>query len=381
MTKNNKIYLDYAASTPVDPQVQKVLNTFYAKYYGNSEGIHSFARQMRDQLDQARSFFAQALGAQSSEIVFTASATESNNTILKGLAARFSEKKQILISAIEHASIQKTATFLQKYGFEPILLPVNEKGQVDPQEVKKKINHQTLLVSIIWVNNEIGTIQPIAEIGQICQQQGVFFHTDAVQGFAKMVLDLNKMAIDFVTASSHKIYGPIGAGLMYVKEGRLLEPLLHGGGQENGLRSSTVNVPAIVGFKTAVQIYDAHRQQEWQKVTALRNRMVHFIEHHMDGFLINSPADGIPHILNISFEQVDGELLAIYLDRQGFALSTGSACSSGKVKGSRILEAMGVPAKFRSGTIRISLGRFTTEEEIDHFLEQLKTAVNKLRKM
>ena len=376
-----KYYFDYAASTPLAPQVRTVLNEFYAAHYGNSAGIHGFARDMKTHLDRAREFFAHFLGVTGSEIIFTASATESNNFLLKGLAYRFPEKKHLIISAVEHASVFETARYLEKAGFQVDELSVDAYGRVDPEEIRKKIRPDTLLVSVIWVNNELGTIQPLKEIGQICREADVLFHSDAVQGFAKIPLKVREFNLDFVTASSHKIYGPLGAGLLYIKNGIRPEPLLHGGGHENGLRSSTVNVPAIVGFQTATELYEKERTQETERIRLFRKQILELVINEIPGSHVNSPQDGLPHILNLSFEKVDGELLAIFLDKQGIAVSTGSACSTGKVKGSRILQAIRLPVKFRKGTIRISLGRFTTQDEVNYLLERLKQAVEKVRKI
>ncbi len=376
-----KYYFDYTANTPLDPQVRQTLAEFYADHYGNSAGIHRFARDMKTHLDEARAYFARFIGAKSSEIVFTASATESNNTVLKGLVRHYPDKKHILISAIEHASVYNTARVLRASEFEVEEIPVNTEGSVRPEEVKNRIRPDTLLVSVMWVNNELGSITPIGEIGKICREQGALFHCDAVQGFAKMPLNVHKMSIDFLTASAHKIYGPIGVGLLFIREGLKLEPLLHGGGHENGLRSSTVNVPGIVGFRKAIEIYERNHQKEWQRVSEFRQQLLSFIQNEIDGSRINSPANGIPHIINCSFDKVNGELLAIALDKQGIAVSTGSACSSGKIIKSRVLGAIDVPMNFQAGTIRISLGRYTTQEETDYLKEQLKQAVNKVRKI
>jgi cysteine desulfurase len=376
-----RVYFDYAANTPVDPKVRQKLMQFYEEHYGNSAGVHAFARDMREHLDRAREFFAQYLGAKSSEIVFTASATESNNLVLKGLAARFPEKKHLLISAVEHASVLQTALYLEKTGFDVEIVPVDRTGRIDPDEVEKRFKKNTLLVSVIWVNNELGTIQPIETIGQICRKAGVFFHTDAVQGFAKLALNVKQCNIDFLTASAHKIYGPLGVGLLYAKQGIPLEPLLHGGGHENGLRSSTVNVPGIIAFQEAAEIYRQLRQEEWQRLQSFKKMITEFVQQNIAGARINSPENSVPHILNLSFENVDGELLTILLDREGIEVSTGSACSSGTLKASRIIEAIHLPQKFKKGTIRISLGRFTTAEQVEYFLQKLPTAVEKVRKI
>ncbi len=377
----NKVYFDYAASTPVAPEVRQMLSEFYENHYGNSAGIHSFARDMKEHLDAAREFFAHHLGVKSSEVIFTASATESNNFILKGLAQRFPEKKHLVISAVEHASVFQTARYLEKFGFEVTQLPVDAQGKIDPDAVRKALRPTTLLVSVIWVNNELGTIQPLKEVGQVCREAEVFFHSDAVQGFGKLPLNVADCNLDFLTASAHKIYGPLGVGLAYIKEGLVPEPLLHGGGQENGLRSSTVNVPGIVGFRKAVELYEQQREAESARIRRFRTQILEMTLNEIPDCRVNSPQDGLPHILNLSFKNTDGELLAILLDKQGIALSTGSACSTGKIKTSRILQAIGLAEPFKRGTLRISLGRFTTQQEVDYLLERLKEAVEKVRRM
>ncbi len=377
----NKVYFDYAASTPVAPEVRQMLSEFYENHYGNSAGIHSFARDMKEHLDAAREFFAHHLGVKSSEVIFTASATESNNFILKGLAQRFPEKKHLVISAVEHASVFQTARYLEKFGFEVTQLPVDAQSKIDPDAVRKALRPTTLLVSVIWVNNELGTIQPLKEVGQVCREAEVFFHSDAVQGFGKLPLNVADCNLDFLTASAHKIYGPLGVGLAYIKEGLVPAPLLHGGGQENGLRSSTVNVPGIVGFRKAVELYEQQREAESARIRRFRTQILEMALNEIPDCRVNSPQDGLPHILNLSFKNTDGELLAILLDKQGIALSTGSACSTGKIKTSRILQAIGLAEPFKRGTLRISLGRFTTQQEVDYLLERLKEAVEKVRRM
>ncbi len=375
-----RYYFDYAANTPVDPQVLEVMNDFYKKHFGNSSGIHGFARDMQAALDKARSMLANSLGAKESEIVFTASATESNNTIFKGLAYLFPQKRHLIISSIEHPSVLETVNFLKKSGFEVTELELNEDGQVTPQMVDEAIRSDTLLVSVMWVNNEVGVIQPIAEIAKVCREKGVLFHTDAVQGFAKYKIDVHQANIDFLTASSHKIYGPLGAGLLFVRDGLRFEPLLHGGGHENGRRASTVNVPAVVGFARAVEIYEQIRDHENERIQKWREQIVQAVQQIPDSRINAFPAQA-HNIVNISFKNVDGELLAILLDRQGIAISTGSACSSGKIKESRILKACHVPSDYRRGTIRVSLGRFNSDDEVAFLLKVLPEAVQKVRKI
>lgn len=376
-----RIYLDYAANTPVDQRIADYLHDLYLNHYGNSAGVHWFARDMRQILDQARSRMASFMGAKPEEVVFTGSATESNNFIFKGLAQQHPGKKHLIISAVEHASVFETAKYLQKSGYEISFLPVDASGKVLVDSLPRLIRPDTLLVSVIWVNNELGTIQPLQEIGAICRQSGVLFHTDAVQGFAKIPLNVQESNIDALTASSHKIYGPLGAGLAWIRDGIKITPLLHGGGHEYGKRSSTVNVPAIAAFTRAVELYEKERETEWERIETFRQKIMEAILNAIPDSKINGAPDGLPHILNVSFKNVNAEILAMYLDRQGIAVSTGSACSSGKVSGSRILEAIKISKEWTTGAIRISLGRFTTEDEIDFLLQKLPEAVNKVRKI
>ncbi len=376
-----RYYFDYAASTPVDPRVAAYLQELYAHHFGNSAGVHAFARDMREILDAARQNVADSLGALPDEIIFTASATESNNFILKGLAQRHPQKKHLIISDIEHASVLRTAQFLEKAGYEISVLPVDGSGKVEIDRLPELIRSDTLVVSLIWVNNELGTVQDLQKIGAICREANVLFHTDAVQGFAKLPLKVSETPIDLLTASSHKIYGPIGAGLAYVRNGVELEPLLHGGGHEFGKRSSTVNVPGIAAFVKAAELYEQERQSEHERIRAFRQRIVSALQESIPHMRVNSPDDGLPHILNISFKGVNNEILAMYLDRQGIAVATGSACSSGKVRESRILKALKIAREWSSGVLRISLGRFTTEEEVDFLIKELPKAVEKVRKM
>ncbi len=375
-----RYYFDYAANTPVDPQVLEAMTEFYKRHFGNASGIHGFARDVQAALDNARATLASSIGAKESEIVITASATESNNTVFKGLAHLFPQKSHVIISSIEHPSVLQTANFLKTLGFEVTEIELNENGQVTPQMVEAALRPETLLVSVMWVNNEVGVMQPIAEIAKVCRKKGVFFHTDAVQGYGKYKIDVHHSNVDFLTASSHKIYGPLGAGLLFVRDGLRFEPLLHGGGHENGRRASTVNVPAVVGFARAVEIYEQIRDHENERIQKWREQIVQAVQQIPDSRINEFPAQA-HNIVNISFKNVDGELLAIFLDRQGIAVSTGSACSSGKIKESRILKACHVPAEYRRGTIRVSLGRFNSDDEVAFLLKVLPEAVQKVRKI
>jgi len=282
--QNKNIYLDYAATTPVDKRVVKAMTPYFTEKYGNSESIHTLGRQAKKALEEARETVAYSLGANPQEIIFTASATESNNTALKGIAwSHQDEGNHIIISPIEHSCVRKTAFWLKERGFEVEELDVDEKGQVDPQQVRDKIKDTTLLVSVMYGNNEIGTIEPIKEIGAICDQENVLFHSDVVQNFGKMLIDVNEMNIDLLSISAHKIYGPKGVGVLFLREGIDVTPLLHGGGHEEGLRSSTVNVPGIVGLAQAVELCQEEHPEEIERQARLRDKLIDGILDRISG--------------------------------------------------------------------------------------------------
>lgn len=383
MTEQKKIYLDYAASTPLATEVLKSMQPYLTKFYGNSSGLHDFAIDMRKALDDSRQIFANGLNVKPSEIVFTSSATEANNLALKGIAETYAEKgKHIIISAVEHASVYETAKYLENQGFEISLAPVDEKGYVILEELKKLIRTDTILVSVILVNNETGIIQPIEEIGQICKDAGVLFHTDAVQAFAKIPIDIQASSIDLLSASAHKIYGPLGAGLLFIKSGIKIQPLLHGGGHEENRRSSTVNVPAIVGFASAFQIMNAARDSEWQRISELKKQFISQLEKSLSKFSINGAAEtGSPYLLNISFKGCDAEILAMQLNRLGIAVSTGSACGLGKIKISRVLQACHLDKSSLRSAIRFSFGKETSLQQLDYVAQTLSEIVPKVRRI
>jgi len=384
-----KIYLDYAATTPLDPEVVKIMLPYFSKKFGNTMSLHSFGQEAKEVLERSRQTIANLIRAKPEEIIFTSSATESNNLALKGIA--FANKKRgnhIIISSIEHACVMKSAEWLERQGFEITRLKVDKDGLVDPDNVKKAIKKETILVSIMHANNEIGTIQPIEEIGKIIksknksQKSKVYFHTDAAQSFGKIPIDVNKMNIDLLTASSHKIYGPKGAALLFVREGTEIEPLLHGGGHEFGLRSSTLNVPAIIGFAKACQIAEKEMAAEKERLIKLRDKLIKGVllkipDTHLNGH----PKKRLPNNTNFSFSFIEGESLVIQLDLLGIAASTGSACSSAKLEPSYVLLAIGLKPEQVHGSLRLSLGRWTTEKEINYVLKVLPDIVKKLRKI
>jgi len=377
-----KIYLDYAATTPVDSRVFKAMLPYFSEKFGNTMSLHGFGQEAKLALEKSREKAADLIGAKSNEIIFTGSATESNNLALKGIALASKEKgKHIIISQIEHPCVAETANWLEKQGVKITRIPVDKYGLVNPLDIKKAINKDTGLVSVIHASNEIGTIQPIEKIGKICREKKVYFHTDAVQSFGKLPIDVNKMNIDLLTASSHKIYGPKGAACLFVREGTKIEPLLHGGGQEMGLRSSTVNLPAIVGFAKACEICKREMNREGQRLTKLRDKLIKNILKIKDSHLIGHQKKRLPNNASFWFSFIEGESLVIQLDLLGIAVSTGSACSSMKLEPSHILLAIGLRPKEAHSSLRVSLGRWTTEKEINYFLKVLPGIVKKLRKI
>ena len=378
-----RIYLDYAATTPVDKRVVKAMAPFLSDKFGNTMSLHSFGQEAKFALDQSRQTLADLINAEPNEIVFTSSATESNNLAIKGIIFAMPKSRyarHIIISSIEHACIMETAKWLSR-GCKVTKLPVDKYGMVDPEDVRKAIRPDTILVSVMHASNEIGTIQKITEIGKICRERKVYFHTDAAQSLGKLPIDVKKMNIDLLTASSHKMYGPKGAGLLYVREGIRLVPLLHGGGQENGLRSSTVNVSAIVGFAKAAELCQKEMKSEAVRLSKLRDKLIKGIL-KIDGVKLNGhPKNRLPNNVNVSFSYIEGESLLIQLDMQGIACSTGSACSSIKLEPSYVLLATGMKVEDAHGSLRISLGRFTSEKEIDYFLKVLPPIIKQLRKI
>ncbi len=383
MKKINKIYLDYAATTPVDPRVLRVMLPFFDKKFGNTMSLHSFGQEAKHVLEESRQEVANLIKAEPEEIIFTSSATESNNLALKGVAlANKNKGKHIIISQIEHPCIMESAKWLEREGFKITRLPVDKYGQVSPKNVKSAIKKGTILVSIIHASNEIGTIQPIKEIGKICKKKGVLFHTDAVQSFGKIPINVNKMNIDLLSASSHKMYGPKGVACLFIRKGTKIEPILHGGGQEMGFRSSTVNVSAIVGFAKACEIAKKEMEKESRCLTRLRNRLIKSIPKNIKGTHLNGhPEKRLPNNVNFWFEFVEGESMVIQLDLLGIAASTGSACSSAKLEPSHVLLAVGLRHEQAHGSLRLSLGRWTKESEINYLLKVLPGIIKNLRKI
>jgi cysteine desulfurase len=380
------IYLDNHATTKVDPRVVDAMLPYFTEKYGNSASRnHSFGWAAEEGVEQARQYIAEAINADSKEIVFTSGATESNNLALKGIAEMYREKgDHIIISSTEHRSVLDTAKTLEtKRGVKVTYLPVDKCGMVSPDDVRSAITDKTVLISVMLANNEIGTINPVAEIGKVAKEKGVLFHCDATQGIGKIPVDVQAMGIDLLSCTAHKIYGPKGIGALYVrKKGPRvrLAPIIDGGGHERGMRSGTLPVPLIVGFGTAVALCQQEMPAESVRMAAMRDRLQKTITTALEEVYLNGhPTQRLPHNLNLSFAYVEGESLLMGLKE--IALSSGSACTSATLEPSYVLKALGVGAELAHSSIRFGIGRFNTEEEIDYTAKRMIETVTKLREM
>ncbi|MBI2819245.1 MAG: aminotransferase class V-fold PLP-dependent enzyme [Acidobacteria bacterium] len=379
------IYMDYHATTPVDPRVLAVMTPYFTEHFGNpSSRSHSFGWRAAEAVEEARAHVARLIGADPKEIYFTSGATESDNLAIKGVALKhLGNAAQILTSPIEHKAILDPCKWAEKQGIEVVFLPVDRHGIVDPATVEEAITEHTVIVSIIFSNNEIGTIEPIREIGLITRSHGVLLHTDAAQAAGKIPVDVSAMNIDLLSLTAHKLYGPKGIGAIYVRGGdarEILDPLLYGGGQENGLRPGTLNVPGIVGLGEACRICQEEMTAESQRLGRLRDRLRDGLFAELDDVHLNGhPTERLAHNLNLSFGYVEGE--ALLMSMSDVAVSTGAACNSAGSKGSHVLEAIGLPDDLIQSSIRIGLGRFTTEEEVEYVKGRIVEAVRSLREL
>jgi len=377
------VYLDYAATTPVDKAVIKAMLPYFTEKFANPASIHSTGTEANKALDKAREVFANYLSCQISEIFFTSSATESNNWAIKGIAEAYKNKgKKIIVSSIEHDCVLNSSKWLSQHGFEVEYAPVDCYGTVDIEKLEKMITKDTILVSIMHSNNEVGTLQPVEEIGKLCKSKGVLFHTDAAQSFGKMPINMKKLNIDLLTASSHKMYGPKGVALLYIRTGTLIEPLLHGGGHERGKRSSTVNVAGIVGFAKALELCIKEMYSEKLRQIKLRDQIIKYVLKNIPNSHLNGhPKNRLFNNVNVRFDFIEGEALMMDLDSKGIEVSTVSACASSKLQFSHVLLACGIEEKYAQGTIRITLGRYTTQKDVDYLLKVLPKSVEKMRKI
>jgi len=378
-----RIYLDYAATTPAHPDVVKAMLPYFTENFGNPSTIYSYGQEAKGAIEEARASVAALIGAADEEICFTSGGTESDNYALEGVAfANESRGNHIITSVIEHHAVLETCAFLEKHGFEVTYLPVDKYGLVDPDDVRKAITPRTLLVSVMHANNELGTIQPVKEIGRITREAGVYFHTDAVQTTGHILVDVNELGVDLLSISAHKLYGPKGVGALYIRKGTPLVSFLHGGAQEQGRRASTENVPGIIGFGKAAEITGAEVECEALRLTGLRDKFIAGIMERIDNTILNGhPVQRLPNNVNMSIGFIEGEAILVNLDLEGICASTGSACSSGSLEASHVLLATGCPAELARGSLRFTMGRWTNEEEVDRVLAVLPGIVGRLRAM
>ena len=378
-----RIYLDYAATTPTDPNVVQAMLPYFHDAFGNPSAIYSYGQEAKNALEEARGKVARLIGARDEEIIFTSGGTEADNFALKG-AAYANQKKgnHIITSAIEHHAVLESCKFLGKMGYKITYLPVDKYGLVDPDSVKKAITDKTILISVMHANNEIGTIQPISEIGKIAKEAGILFHSDAVQTAGHIQVNVNELGVDLLSMSGHKLYGPKGVGVLYTRKGSKLTPFMHGGGQERGRRASTENVPGIVGLGQAAELAGQDLEGETQRLIGLRDKLISGIVQKVDRTHLNGhPVKRLPNNVNISVEFVEGESMCLNMDIVGICASTGSACSSGSLEASHVLLAIGLEHVQAHGSLRFTLGKWTTEEEVEKVLEILPRIIGKLRAM
>lgn len=377
------IYFDNAATTPVRKEVLDTMLPYFSEYYGNASSVYNIARISKKAVEEAREKIADAFGADRNEIYFTSGGTEADNWAIKGIAESMSKKgKHIITSAIEHHAVLHSCEYLEKKGYEVTYLPVDEFGKVSVEDVEKAIRPDTILITIMFANNEIGTIMPIKEIGELARKNGIIFHTDAVQAAGHIKIDVKEMNIDLMSISGHKLGAAKGIGALYVRKGVNIGPILHGGAQERKKRAGTENVPAIVSLGKAVELANAEMDDEIKRLTYLRDKLIKGILESIPYSRLNGhPTDRLPGNCNISFEFIEGESMLLLLDMKGIFASSGSACTSGSLDPSHVLLAIGLPHEKAHGSLRITLGINNTEEEVDFILKELPPIVERLRNM
>ena len=378
-----KVYLDNAATTALSPRVLEAMLPYFTQYYGNPSSVHAFGREAKQGLDKARDQVAKALHCEPSEVIFTGCGTESDNTVLLGVAQRYGDKgKHIITTNVEHHAILHTCEYLEKQGYSVTYLPVDQDGLVTAEQVAAAIRPDTILVSIMFANNEVGTIMPIQEIGAVCKEKGVLFHTDAVQAVGHIPVDVQAMHIDMLSLSAHKFHGPKGVGALYCRKGIRLPSYIMGGAQERGRRAGTENVAGIVGLGAAIQLATEQLEENRAKMTALRDRLMTGIQARISEVKLNGhPTNRLPNNVNFSFKYIEGESILLMLDMNGIAASSGSACTSGSLDPSHVLLALGLPHEIANGSVRLTLGDETTEEDIDYTIDVLEKTVARLRAM
>ena len=378
-----RVYLDHNATTPVHPEVLETMLPFYKEKFGNASSIHSFGREAKAALEEAREKVANFLGTSPQEIYFTSGGTEADNLAVKGVA--FANRKKgnhLITSSIEHHAVIESCKFLEREGFETTYLPVDRSGLVNPEELKKAIKKETILVSIMFANNETGIIEPIEELAKIAKENEVYFHTDAVQAVGKIPIDVNKSNIDMLSLSAHKIYGPKGVGTLYIRKGIRITPWTHGGHHEKNRRAGTENVAGIVGLAKTLEIAQRDMEEQTKNLKTLTESFYKKITDKIVDVVLNGDFERrIPNTLNISFKGVEGESIILSLDMQGVAVASGSACTSGSLEPSHVLSAMGVPPEIAQGSLRFSFGRENSMEDVDYVVSLLPDIVNRLRAM
>lgn len=375
--------MDHAATTAADPDVITAMLPYFRESFGNASSLHTLGQEAKKALENAREEVATLIGAKNDEMIFTAGGTESDNIAIQGVAHRNRKKGgHIITTKIEHPAVLNTCKHLEAQGFKVTYLPVDKDGLINAKDVESAIKEDTILITIMHANNEIGTIEPIEEIGKIAKKHSIPFHTDAVQSMGKIPVNVDKMNLDMLSISSHKIYGPKGVGALYIRNGVKLEPLVHGGGHEKGLRSSTENIPGIVGFGKACSLAKGKLETEMQRLTKLRDTLIDNILHNVEeSYLDGHRTKRLPNNVNLRFSAIEGESLVLSLDAKGIAASTGSACSSKKLEPSHVLMAIGLNEVEAHGSLRLTLGRWNTKEEVEYVCGVLPEVVGRLRSM
>lgn len=377
-----RVYLDNNATTPLHPRIYDEIKAFFVDLFGNPSSVHWAGRMARAKVEEARSNIGKLINAKEGEIIFTGSGTESTNLAIKGIAfGNLKKGRHIISTKVEHPCVLNTLRYLESRGFQVSYLPVDSKGQLDPEDVRAAIRKDTVLITVMFANNETGTLLPIQEVGKIAKEYGVYFHSDMVQALGKIKIDVRKLNVDLASFSGHKAYAPKGVGFLYVSgEIKGIEPLIHGGHQEGGLRAGTENTMGIVAMGCAASMLSIEMEDDIKRMERLRTKLVSGLIETLDGVTLNGDQENrLPNTVNISFEKVNALSLVMLLDSLGIAVSSGAACASGSGSFSHVLEAMGIPSDIMRGAIRISVGKFNTEEEIDYALSVIPHAVRRLR--
>ncbi len=380
-----QIYLDYNSTTPVDERVLEAMLPYLKGKFGNASSLHNFGREAKAGVEEAREKIAALIGAEPAELYFTSGGTESDNLALKGIGyARLAKKDHLIVSAIEHHAVLTTAKFMEKNGFKADYLGTDREGFVSPRELKEKLTDRTSIVSIMHANNEVGTVQDIRPLVDIAHEKGALFHTDAVQSVGKIKADVRELEVDLLSLTAHKIYGPKGIGAIFIRKGIKIAPLLHGGHHEKGRRAGTENVAGIVGFARALELAVSTRESEHARLAGLADFFITEVQSKISDVHLNGPRDNnkrIPSTVNLSFQAVEGESIILSLDMKGVGVASGSACTSGSLEASHVLTAMNVPPELAQGSIRFSMGRFTTKEDLEYTVSVLPEIIDRLRAM